>query len=137
MACGPGEREGEDGMSDPDRPAGLREDGETWRCVGCHDTTAPMGMCQKCGVFGTRQVTGLEPEDGYVMGFAAARAIVESALSRASYAGHGRILMTPETLDRLDALAEKATRGPWESWIGDGGAGIYIPTAAPRGEEER
>lgn len=29
---------------------------ETRRCVSCHDTTAPMGMCDRCGVFGTRQV---------------------------------------------------------------------------------
>jgi hypothetical protein len=28
--------------------------GETWRCPGCRDTTAPMGMCQTCGVFGLR-----------------------------------------------------------------------------------
>lgn len=28
--------------------------GETWRCPGCRDTTAPMGMCQRCGVFGLR-----------------------------------------------------------------------------------
>jgi hypothetical protein len=41
----------------PDTPSteALTPTGETWRCVSCRDTTAPMGMCQKCGVFGTRQ----------------------------------------------------------------------------------
>jgi hypothetical protein len=39
----------------PPADSGALDEGETWRCASCHDTTAPMGMCQKCGVFGTRQ----------------------------------------------------------------------------------
>lgn len=28
--------------------------GETWRCVSCGNSVAPMGMCQTCGIFGLR-----------------------------------------------------------------------------------
>ena len=36
---------------------GLGVGAETWRCPGCRDTTAPEGMCQRCGVFGEMEPT--------------------------------------------------------------------------------
>jgi len=43
----------------PDAPL---DRGETWRCPSCRDTTAPMGMCQRCGIFGLRYEAPTPPD---------------------------------------------------------------------------
>jgi hypothetical protein len=41
---------------------------ETWRCPGCRDTTAPEGMCQRCGVFGEMETSAPLDESAYRCG---------------------------------------------------------------------